>query len=108
MTDTHNNNSEKQANSDTSEHIAPVMLVVGDTGHERVPREKHQDELDPVADQLGTAPGKALLEIHLLEQGFEVICNDHSNIMQYVIIFLPKPHVTQNRRNTIRSSILSC
>ena len=71
---THNNNSIKQSNADSSEHITPVMLVVRHAGHEREPSEQHQYKLDPVLDQLGTAPGEALLEVHLLEQEYLVTC----------------------------------
>lgn len=48
------------------------MLVVRDPGHEGVPRDHDEDELDAVADQLRAAPGEALLQVHLFQREFVV------------------------------------
>lgn len=59
-----NNNSIKQSNTEASEDVAPVMLVVGDPRHHRVPRHHDQNELDAMAEELRTSPREAFVEVH--------------------------------------------
>lgn len=65
VTKTYNNNSEQGADDVTSKHVTPMMLVVGDATHHRVPSEQHEQELHAVTEELRAAPCESLLKIHL-------------------------------------------
>lgn len=59
-----NNKCVYNSNTETGQNVAPVVLVVGDAGHQRVPSEREQDELDTVTQQFRTAPRKTLLKVN--------------------------------------------